>query len=118
MTATRPGTQPLTQTARDRLRAQARCEQEMADRVLAAESRLAAEQARRDAALAARDRAVAARRDDVADALIDYVESTGVGIERAALILGRPAAGVARLVRERRRARRCGLGSPDRPGPA
>lgn len=92
----------LTQAARDRLRAQVRREQELAARVLAAESRLGDAFAKRDAVLAAQDKVIAARRDDVADALIAYVEDAGVGLERAAIILGRSRSELARIVRERR----------------
>lgn len=93
---------PLTQAARDRLRAQVRREQELAARVLAAESRLASAHAKRDTVLAAQDKVIAARRDDVADALIAYVDDAGVGLERAAIILGRSRGELARNIRERR----------------
>ncbi len=95
---------PLTQAARDRLRAQVRREQELAAGVLASESRLEAETEKRNAAIAAHDRMVAARADDVADALIAYVDESGVGVERAAIILGRSRNELARIVRERRQA--------------
>jgi hypothetical protein len=93
---------PLSQAARDRLRAQVRRERELAARVLAAEGRLADAIARRDAVLAAQDGIIAARRDDVADALISYVDEAGVGVERAAIILGRSRGELSRTVRERR----------------
>ncbi len=93
---------PLTQAARDRLRTQVRREQELAARVLAAEARLSDAHAKRDAALAAQDRIIATRRDDVADALIAYVDDAGVGLERAAIILGRSRTELTRIVRERR----------------
>jgi hypothetical protein len=96
----------LTQTARDRLREQVRREQELAADVLAAEARLAAQIDKRDAAIAAHDRLVATRRDDVADALISYVDESGVGVERAAIILNRSRNELARIVRERRQAGR------------
>lgn len=93
---------PLTQAARDRLRAQVRREQDLAARVLAAEGRLADAIAKRDAVLAARENVIAGKRDEVADALIAYVDDAGVGLERAALILGRSRSELARTVRERR----------------
>jgi hypothetical protein len=96
---------PLTQSARDRLRAQVRREQDLAARVLGAEARLAAEIHKRDAMMSAHDRVLAERRDDVADALITYIDHAGVGLERAAIILGRSKAELARTVRERRLAR-------------
>src|SRR3954453_6767440 len=97
---------PITQAARDRLREQARREQELANRVLQAESRLTVEQGRRDAALAAHERLITRRPDEVADALIDYLEQAGVGLERAAAVFGRSRAELARVVRSRRRSRR------------
>jgi hypothetical protein len=106
MKRTETGTPPLAQTARDRIRAQARREQELAARVIAAESRLDAERAKRACVLAARDRAVASRQDAVADALIAYVDEAGVRIERAAVIVGQKPADVARLVNARRAALR------------
>lgn len=93
---------PVSQAARDRLRAQGRREQDLAARVIAAEARLTAEISKRDALVTARDRVVDNRRDGVADALIAYVEEAGMGIERAALILGREKSEVARLVHARR----------------
>lgn len=93
---------PLTQAARDRLRTQVRREQELAARVLAAESRLADATVRRDAVLAAQDKVIAARRDDVADAVIAYVTDDSVGLGRAAIILGRSRSELARIARERR----------------
>src|SRR3954470_17795927 len=95
-------TAPLTQAARDRLRAQVRREQELAAKVLAAESRLTDGIAKRDALLAAQEKVIARKRDDVADALIAYVDDAGVGLERAAIILGRSRSELARIVRERR----------------
>lgn len=95
---------PFSQAARDRLRAQMRREPELADRVLSAEARLANAIAKRDALVAAQDELVAARRDDVADALIAYLDGAGVTVERAAVIFDRPGNTLARLVRERRRA--------------
>ena len=96
----------LTQAARDRLREQVRREQELAARVLAAEGKLTTEIHKRDAILAEHDLVVAARRAEVADALISYIEESGVGLDRAALILGHPKPYLARLVRDRRTARR------------
>ena len=103
---------PLTQAARDRLRTQVRREQELAARVLSAEAKLAAEIQRRDAILTAHEQVVQARRDDVADALIAYIDESGVGLERAALILGHSKSHLTRLVRERRLARATGTGEP------
>ena len=97
---------PLTQAARDRLRTQVRREQELAARVLSAEAKLAAEIQRRDAILTAHEQVVQARRDDVADALIAYIDESGVGLERAAIILGHSKTQLARTVRERRLSRR------------
>jgi hypothetical protein len=102
--------QPITQAARDRLREQARREQELANRVLHAESRLTAEQAKRAATLATHDSVISQRADEVADALIDYLEQAGVGLERAAVIFGRSRSELARMVRNRRRARRRSAG--------
>lgn len=96
---------PLTQSARERLRIQVRREQDLAARVLAAEARLAAEIHKRDAILTAHERVIGARRDEVADALIAYIDESGVGLKRAAIILGRSEAHLARVVRERRLAR-------------
>jgi hypothetical protein len=93
---------PLTQAARDRLRAQLRREQELSARVLVAEARLADAIAKRDAVLSAQDDIVARRRDDVADALIAYVDDAGLGLERAAIVLGRSRSELRRIVRERR----------------
>lgn len=83
---------PLSQGARDRLRVQVRRERELASRVLAAEERLSDAIAKRDAALATQDTVIAARSDDVADALIAYVDDAGVGLERAAIIFAGAAA--------------------------
>lgn len=99
---------PLTQSARDRLRAQVRREQELAARVQVAEARLAAEIHKRDAILTGHERVISERRDDVADALITYVDEAGVGLERAAIILGRSRSELTRVVRERRLARTAG----------
>jgi hypothetical protein len=96
---------PLTQAARDRLREQVRREQELATDVLAAEARLASQIDKREAVIAVQDRVVADRTNDVADALITYVDQSGVGVERAAIILGRSRNELARIVRERRQAR-------------
>jgi hypothetical protein len=93
---------PLSQAARDRLRTQARREQDLAARVAAAEARLAAERRRRHDTLASLDSAIARRSDQVADALIAYIDSAGVGLERAAMILGRSKAELAKTVRDRR----------------
>lgn len=95
---------PLTQAARDRLRDQIRREQDLSARVLAAERRLTDAIAKRDAALGGHETVIASRRDDVADALIAYVDHAGVGVERAAIILGRSRTELARIVRERRHA--------------
>ncbi len=103
---------PITQAARDRLREQARREQELATRVLQAESRLTAGRAKRDATLAEHDRVINRRTEEVADALIDYLEQAGVGLDRAAMIFGRPRNELARIVRDRRRSRRR-TASPD-----
>lgn len=93
---------PLTQAARDRLRAQVRREQELAARVLAAEERLADAIAKRDAVLIAQEKVIEGKRGDVADALIAYVENAGVGVERAAIILGRSRGELSRIIRSRR----------------
>lgn len=106
MSLSEPGRHPVSQTARDRLRAQARRERDLATRVLTAQARLTAELTKRAELLAARDRVLAARRDDVADALIAYVDEAGVRVERAALIVGQQPADVARLVNGRRAALR------------
>jgi hypothetical protein len=83
-----------------------RREQDLAAGVLNAEVRLAAEIAKRDAAIAAHNTAVASRADAVADAVIDYLEQAGVGLERAGIVLGHPKPDLARMVRERRQQRR------------
>lgn len=95
---------PLTQGARDRLREQVRRERELATRVLAAEARLSDAVAKRDALLVAQDKVIASRRDDVADALIAYVNDAGVSLDRAAIIFGRSRSELARTIRERRMA--------------
>jgi hypothetical protein len=95
---------PPVDTARDRLRAQIRREQELADAVLAAEARLRNAIAKADALLAAQQLAIDERRDRVADALIAYVDEAGVGLDRAAIILGRPKQELARILKCRRRA--------------
>ena len=97
---------PLTQAARDRLREQVRREKELASRVVMAESRLADAIAKRDAVLSAQDEILNRRRDDVADALIAYLNDAGVGLDRAAIIFGRSRSELARIVRERRVATR------------
>lgn len=93
---------PIARSARDRVRDQARREQQLAARVLLAEERLEAERRRRADAISALDRAVERRTVDVADALIAYVDSAGLGLARAAIILDRPQAELARLLRQRR----------------
>lgn len=93
---------PVTQAARDRLRAQLRREQQLSARVFAAERRLSDAIAKRDAVLDAQDKLINRRRDDVADALITYVDDAGMGLERAAIILGRSCGELRRTVRERR----------------
>jgi hypothetical protein len=93
---------PPTEAARDRLRAQVRREQELADGVLAAEARLHNAIAKADALLAAQQRVIDERRNDVADALIAYVDEAGVGLDRAAIILGRPKQDLARILKRRR----------------
>lgn len=103
---------PLRQDARARLRVQARQEQELAERVLAATERLDAATGKRDAVVAAQDSVVAERRGDVADALANYLDQAGVGLERAALILGRERPYLARLLREHR-----GRRNADQPTP-
>jgi hypothetical protein len=97
---------PLTQGARDRLREQVRREKELASRVVMAESRLADAIAKRAAVLSAQDEILDRRRDDVADALIAYLNDAGVGLDRAAIIFGRSRSELARIVRERRVATR------------
>jgi hypothetical protein len=96
---------PPIDTARDRLRAQIRREQELADAVLAAEARLHSAIAKADALLAAQQRVIDERRDCVADALIAYVDEAGVGLDRAAIILGRPKQELARILKSRRESR-------------
>lgn len=103
---------PLTQAARDRLREQVRREKELASRVVMAESRLADAIAKRDAVLSAQDEILNRRRDDVADALIAYLNDAGVGLDRAAIIFGRSRSELARIVRERRVATRARSADP------
>lgn len=98
----------LTEVARSRLRAQIQRERELAARVGAAEARLSDAIANRDAAMAADDRVITACRNDVADAVIAYVRDAGVGIDRAAIILGRSTPELVRMVDERRLAMRAG----------
>lgn len=93
---------PLTQPARDRLREQARREQELAAGVLAAQDRLARQIRKRDAMLAAQARAITEREAAVADALIIYLDQAGVGLDRAAAVLDRPKNELARIVRDRK----------------
>lgn len=97
---------PIDQTARERLRAQVRREQELAKAVLNAEARLSSEIAKRDSVMAAQDQAVGARRAEVAEALANYVDGAGVGLERTAIIFGRPKSEVTRMVRDCRAIRR------------
>jgi predicted XRE-type DNA-binding protein len=97
---------PVTQRPRDRLRDQIRLERALTERVLAAQQRLAAENARRDAALTACDMRVRARIDDLADAMIAYIDTAGVRPERAATVLGLPRSTVSSMIRERRAALR------------
>lgn len=103
---------PLSQAARDRLREQVRREKELASRVVMAESRLADAIAKRDAVLSAQDEILNRRRDDVADALIAYLNDAGVGLDRAAIIFGRSRSELARIVRERRVATRTRSADP------
>ncbi len=98
----------LTEVARDRLRAQIQRERQLAARVLETEARLSDAIAQRDAVLAADDRMIQACRADVADALIAYVRDAGVGLDRAAIILGRPKAELLRMINERRLATKAG----------
>jgi hypothetical protein len=94
---------PAVETARDRIRAQVRREQELADAVLAAETRLHTAIAKADTLLAAQQRVIDERRNEVADALIAYVDEAGVGLDRAAIILGRPKQELARTLKLRRK---------------
>ena len=100
------GALPVTQRPRDRLRDQIRLERELTDRVLAAQRRLATEKARREATLAACDTKVRARIDDLADAMIAYVDVAAVRPERAAVVLDLPRSTVSSMIRERRAALR------------
>jgi hypothetical protein len=52
--------------------------------------------------MAAQQRVIDQRRDDVADALIAYVDEAGVGLDRAAIILGRSKQELARILKQRR----------------
>ena len=104
--STAPSSLPVTQRPRDRLRDQIKLEREFADRVLTAHRRLAAENARRDAALAACDTRIRARTDDLADAMIAYIDMAGVRPDRAATVLGLPRTTVLSMIRERRAALR------------
>ena len=97
---------PVTQGPRDRLRNEIRRERELADRVLASQRRLADEKTKRDAAIAAHDSKVAARADDLADALLAYVDTARVRPERAAVVLGVPRSTIIGMIRERRAALR------------
>jgi hypothetical protein len=97
---------PVTQRPRDRLRDQLRLERALTYRVLAAQRRLVAENARRDATLAACESRVRARIDDLADAMIAYIDTAGVRPERAATVLGLPRSRVSSMIRERRAALR------------
>ena len=90
---------PLTQSARDRLREQQRREQDLAAGVIAAERRLAAEIARRDAALEQYERRIDLRQDEMAEAVVRYTREPGVGLDRAAIVLGRSRRELAHLVR-------------------
>jgi predicted HTH domain antitoxin len=94
-----------TDTARDRLRAQVRHEQELATRVLAAEARLTTEIEKRDAVLRTHERLIAQRKDELADALTAYIDEAGVSLERAAIVFGRSRSQLQRILRERKIAR-------------
>jgi hypothetical protein len=93
---------PVTQQPRDRLRHQIKLERVMTDRVLAAQRRLAAEKSNRASTIAACDAKVRARADDLADAMIAYLDRAGVRPERAAVVLGLPTSLVTGIIRERR----------------
>lgn len=101
----------LAKAVRDRLRDQAKLERDLAARVIAAADRLDAAAERRDALVEEQDAAVSKRRDDVADALISYLDLAGVGVERAAIILDQPKNEIIALVRRRRSAHISGNGS-------
>lgn len=104
----------LAKSVRDRLRDQARLERDLAARVIAASDRLSVATERRDVLVAEQDALVAKRRDEVAEALIGYLDLAGVGVERAAIILDRPKNEIVALVRRRRSAGH----TKNPPGPA
>ena len=95
---------PLARAARDRLKAQVQRERELAEAVLAAETRLGEAIAKSDAIVAAQQRVIAGRRAEVAQALSQYVNEAGLGLDRAAIILGRTKADLARSIRDARSA--------------
>jgi len=95
----------VTDTARDRLRAQVRREQELATRVLGAEARLAADVEKRDAVLRTHERLITQRKNELADALTAYIDEAGVSLERAAIVFGRSRSQLQRMLRERKTAR-------------
>jgi hypothetical protein len=106
----------LTRSARDRLRVQVRREQDLAARVLAAEARLSAEILQRDAIPSAHDQVLAERRADVADAVLAYIDGADVGLDGAAIILGRSRSDLRRIVLERRLVGTPAPGSSQIPG--
>ena len=85
----------------DAVRAAVRREQELAASVRATQAELADAIAERDSVLAAQDRVVAARRARFAEAVHAYVGGSGLGRERAAVVLGRSPDELERILRQR-----------------
>jgi hypothetical protein len=92
---------PLTFEARERLRDQQRQEASQLETVLAAQRRLATEREKADRTIEKAEHGVAARQTDADSAVAGLVETSGV--TRAAVLLGRSEAELARLARSERR---------------
>jgi hypothetical protein len=93
-------TTQLSETARDRLRAQVRLEQALVARVLATEARLTAEIEKRNALLRTQDEVIAQRSNELAAALAAYIDEAGVSLDRAAVVFGRSRTDLQRLLRQ------------------
>jgi pantothenate synthetase len=99
--ATNSVAMPLTLDARERLRDQQRQEASRLEAVLAAQRRLASEQNKADRIIEKAEHGVAAKQAGLDVAVVGLVETSGLA--RAAVLLGRSAADLARLVRAERR---------------
>lgn len=92
---------PLTFEARERLRNQQRQEAIQLEAVLAAQRRLASERNKAGRIIERAELGVAAKQAGLDVAVVGLVETSGLA--RAAVLLGRSAADLARLVRAERR---------------